>query len=372
MKISLLGKKKTEGFTGIIDGKVKYEIIHKLGEGGMGAVYQAKMLGVDGFEKIVAIKTLVDRYTNDEKFVTRSIEEAKLVANLIHENIVQIYQLDHTSAGYYFILEYVDGIALHDFIEFHRKARLKMPTNLAVFIAARIARGLAYAHSRKATDGKPLNIVHCDVCTHNIMINTEGVPKIMDFGIAKAVNREDMNGISGKVSFMAPEQAKRNSKLDFSADIYSLGVVLFYMLSGGQLTRKLVGDLTEVIIEIRANNIPWELLPADLDPALLEILHTMLATSPDERYADTSILARDLEYFIYKDGYGPTIVTLANYMREIMPGVFGEQPDETKTDAVANDATENMEKTIVMPTEHWNGSTTEKTTVLPDDYFDKK
>jgi len=344
MKFSLLGRQKNE-FSGIVEGKIQYEIICKLGEGGMGAVYKAKLKGVDGFEKIVAIKTLVDKYTSDPKFVARFIEEAKLVANLIHENIVQIYQLDRVRAGYYFMLEFVDGISLHDFMEFHKKAKLTLPTPLAVFIAARIARGLAYAHSRKDSEGHPLNIVHCDVCTHNIMINTEGVPKLMDFGIAKAINREGMEGISGKVGFMAPEQAQRGAQLTGAADVYSLGVVLFYMLSTGILTRTLLGEMDDILEEIRSNKIHWEFLPPDLDPALLAILQKMLATDPSGRCRNTSDLARDLEYYIYKDGYGPTIVTLANYMKELMPGVFGAP--ETAAAAERTTIIED-EKTMVM------------------------
>ncbi len=352
MKMSLLGR-KTGVFQGLFKGGIEYEIIRKIGEGGMGSVYKARLKGVDGFEKIVAIKTLVDQYTGDKRFVERFIEEAKLVANLIHENIVQIYQLDRVKAGYYFVLEFVDGISLHDFMEFHRKAKLTLPPKLAVFIVSRIARGLAYAHSRRDVSGKYLNIVHCDVCTHNIMINTEGVPKIMDFGIAKAINRGATDGISGKIGFMAPEQAVKDAQLTFEADIYSLGVVLFYLLSNGQLSRTLQGEMSEILLEIRANNILWDRLPADLDPTLLSILRNMLATAPEERYPDTSTLARELEYHIYKDGYGPTIVTLANYMKEVMPGIFGEaatlsqETDADKTVIIDGDGA-GSDKTVLM------------------------
>ena len=123
---SLLGK-KISGFSGSFEGTSQYQIIELLGAGGMGSDYKAKLKGVNGFEKIVAIKTLLDKYTNDPKFVARFIEEAKMVANLIHENIVQIYQLNRTKAGYYFVLEFVDGVSLHDFLEFHQKIRAAMP-----------------------------------------------------------------------------------------------------------------------------------------------------------------------------------------------------------------------------------------------------
>ena len=334
---TLLGKRKSDGFSGTFRGSTEYKILRLLGEGGMGAVYKSKMLGVNGFEKTVAIKTLLDRYTNDPTFVNRFIEEAKLVANLIHENIVQIYQLDKCRAGYYFVLEFVDGVSLHELMEFHKLAKLVMPVNLAVFIAARIARGLAYAHSRTDAEGKSLNIVHCDVCNHNIMINTEGVPKIMDFGIARAVTREAVHGISGKLGFMAPEQAVKGADIACTADIYSLGVVLFYLLSGGQLTRKLDGDMSNMLMEIRSNYIAWELLPPDIDDDLMAILKKMLGKNPAERYADTNQLARDLEYYIYKDGYGPTIVTLAAYIREVMPGIFGPAITGNAPGAVISD-----------------------------------
>lgn len=340
---SLLGK-KISGFSGSFEGTSQYQIIELLGAGGMGSVYKAKLKGVNGFEKIVAIKTLLDKYTNDPKFVARFIEEAKMVANLIHENIVQIYQLNRTKAGYYFVLEFVDGVSLHDFLEFHQKIRAAMPPELAVFVAARIARGLAYAHSRKDPDGNLLNIVHCDVCTHNIMINSEGVPKIMDFGIAKAANRAGIDGISGKLGFMAPEQAVKGAQVDFAADIYSLGVALFAMLSGGQLTRNLQGELPQILEEIRSNHIAWERLPQDLNPALNDILHTMLETDPRNRFNSTAQLARELEYYIYKDGYGPTIVTMAEYMRKIMPGIFGEITTETPAPVVDESG-----KTLCLP-----------------------
>lgn len=339
-----LPSRKKARFSGSFEGITQYQILELLGEGGMGSVYKAKLKGVNGFEKIVAIKTLLGKYTNDPKFVARFIEEAKLVANLIHENIVQIYQLNRTKAGYYFVLEFVDGISLHDFLDFHRKIRKNMPPELAVFIAARIARGLAYAHSRKDPDGNFLNIVHCDVCTHNIMINSEGVPKIMDFGIAKAANRSGIDGISGKLGFMAPEQAIKEAKVNFAADIYSLGVALFAMLSGGELTRQLDGELSQILNEIRSNNIAWEKLPENLNPDLKKILQTMLATNPDERFSSTAELARELEYYIYKDGYGPTIVTLAEYMRKIMPGIFGDISVETPAPVVDESG-----KTLCLP-----------------------
>lgn len=312
-----------------IIGKTEYEIINLIAQGGMGSVYKARAKGVEGFEKTVAIKTMLPKLAGQHLFVDRFIAEAKLVANLIHENIVQIYQLSKTRGIYYFVLEYVDGISLFDFMEFHRKLKCSLPIPLAVFIVSRIARGLAYAHSRKGGDGKPLNIVHCDVCPHNILINVEGVPKLTDFGIARAGNLEGSGTVSGKVAFMSPEQASGNCTVDFRSDIYSLGIVLFYLLSN-KMARHIEKSIPEILEEARNNQILWERLPEDLPPELRWILEKMLSRDPAERYTDTATLARELEYFIYKDGYGPTIVTLAEYMKELLPARFGGRSVENE------------------------------------------
>ncbi len=168
--------------------KTNYSVVKKIAEGGMGAVYKAQQKGIAGFEKTVAIKTLLGHVSKNPQFIDRFVFEAKLVANLVHENIVQIYQLDRHKGEYFFILEFVNGISLFSFVDFLIRTKTLLPEKLAVFIASRIARGLAYAHSRCDANGKPLSIVHCDVCPHNIMLTTEGLPKLTDFGIARATS----------------------------------------------------------------------------------------------------------------------------------------------------------------------------------------
>lgn len=309
-----------------IIGQTEYEILELIAEGGMGTVFKALMKGANGFEKLVAIKTLLQCYSKDKRFINRFIDEAKLVANLIHENIVQIYQLDRYMDEYYFVQEYVDGITLYDFIEFHRVAKTRLPVKLAVFIAGSVARALAYAHSRYGSDGKPLNIVHCDVCSHNILINTEGVVKLTDFGVARAVTVKERNSYSGKLPFMSPEQVKKQS-LDFRSDIYSLGVVLFNMLSGGKPCRHLNVNPHEIILQAQQNYIDWDLLPENLDEELLAILRCMLATDPDKRYPSTAKTIKKLEEYLLRRGNVPTIVTLAKYMRHEMPALFEGRPE---------------------------------------------
>ena len=322
----------------------RYEIIKELASGGMGTVFKAKLKGVEGFEKVVAIKTLRAQYARDREFVRKFVFEAKLVANLVHENIVQIYQLDLVDGEYFFVQEFVDGISLHELVEFHQLIKQQFPVELAVFIASRAARGLAYAHNRKSVDGEPLNIIHCDICPHNLLINREGVLKITDFGIAKAATMQDSGKVSGKLAFMSPEQCVSPLSMTGQSDIYSLGVVLFYMLSSS-CTRNIHVQRDELLMQIRSNYINWSALPESVPDELRRILQKMLSADPDERYGNSADLARELEYYIYKDGYGPTIVTLADYMRKLLPGRFSDNGSGWREE--------------------------DATAVLPADYFDR-
>ena len=316
-----------------IVGNVEYEILDVIAEGGMGTVFKAMEKGASGFEKIVAIKKLLPCYSKDRHFINRFIDEAKLVANLIHENIVQIYQLDKYKDEYYFVLEYVDGVTLYEFMEFHRMSKTRFPLKLAVFIAANVARALAYAHSRHDYEGKPLNIVHCDVCSHNILLNLEGVVKLTDFGVARAVTVKENKSVSGKLPFMSPEQVNKK-EVDFHSDIYSLGVVLFYMLSSGRTCRHLDVNPHEIMSQARSNYIDWKLLPSDLDKDLLSILRRMLATEPQKRFHSSAKVAKKLEQYITRTGYGPTSLTLSKYMRHEMPALYIDKPELAGKDTI--------------------------------------
>ena len=300
-------------FTAIYD-TYRYRIVREIASGGMGTIYEAMQLGANGFEKRVAIKTLLPRLAANKRFIDMFIDEAKLVADLVHENIIQIYHLSQTSEGWHIVMEYVNGISLHDFIRGHVVMPESLPVNLAVFVASRIARGLAYAHGRTAADGSPLHIVHRDVCPNNVLITTEGLPKLGDFGIAKAANTvTPERGLMGKLYYMAPEQARKEA-VDQRADIYSLGLVLFEMLALRPARRFADEDGEDILHLAEEGRVNWDALPGSVDPSLREILERMLALDPDERYADADEVGHALEYHIYHSGYGPTVVTLEKYL----------------------------------------------------------
>src|SRR5690349_4850809 len=136
-----------------------YTMVRRIAEGGMGAVYEACQYGSEGFQKTVAVKTILESLSTNPEFVRLFIGEAKLVADLVHENIVQVYHLGKTGNMYYIALEYVEGINLEQFINYHIDRGLSLPVELCAFIISRVCRGLEYAHNKRGRDGVNLGIV---------------------------------------------------------------------------------------------------------------------------------------------------------------------------------------------------------------------
>lgn len=302
-----------------------YRIVREIASGGMGTVYEAAQQGVEGFEKRVAIKVLNATLSSSRRFTDMFVREGKLVATLVHENIVQIYQLGEYNGEFYIVMELVHGLSLSDLLAHHKARKLSLPISLAVFIASRVARGLAYAHSKCNEFGEPLGIVHRDVGPKNILITTEGLAKLCDFGLAFVTNdpqAETARLLVGKLPYMPPEQALI-TPIDYRADIFSLGATLFEMLTGRLIRSGKTKD--EFREKAKAGVIDWtplEQLAEKLPPALDAIVRKCLAVDREQRYAKTEEAARDLEYFIYKDGYGPTIQTLEAYLRSHFPSLY--------------------------------------------------
>ena len=314
-----------------IQNEFRYEIVRKIFEGGMGIVYEAEQLGTREFIKRIAIKVIRQNYADQKQFIENFIGEAKLVADLIHTNIVQTYHLGETRGIYFIAMELIRGVNLEQFQQQLQDKRRQLPKELAVFIVSRVARGLAYAHAKTDKDGRHLGIVHRDVSFKNIMIAFEGDVKLTDFGIAKArgflIDNEG-EVVAGKADFMSPEQANFQIT-DKRSDLFSAGVVLSHLLLGRNLFK---GSSAE---ESRARimNMPipdFRTLDERIDDRLNEILHRTLSRDLDQRYANADQLLYDLEHYIYHTGYGPTNETLGRYIRELFGQTVPTGP-EAKT-----------------------------------------
>ncbi|MCO5050729.1 MAG: serine/threonine protein kinase [Verrucomicrobiae bacterium] len=322
-----------------IQSDFRYEVVRKIFEGGMGVVYEAEQRGARDFVKRVAIKIIRPNYASQKMFIENFIGEAKLVADLIHTNIVQTYHLGETNNACFIAMELIRGVNLEQFGQQLAEKRRQLPLELAVFITSRVARGLAYAHAKTGPDGKPLGIVHRDVSFKNIMIAFEGDVKLTDFGIAKArgfLTDQEGEVVAGKADYMSPEQADFQIT-DKRSDLFSAGVVLAHLVLGYNIFKGLTAE--ESRQRVIKQPIPdFRTLDARVDDRLNNILQRCLTRDRQQRFATADELMYELEYYIYHGGYGPTNETLGKFIREL----FG-QPSSAAQTAELQKRTELME-----------------------------
>ena len=264
-----------------------YEILRKLGAGGMGSVYEARQISLD---RSVAVKTLAPQLAAQKDFTSRFIREALSVAKLNHTNIIQIYDVGKSDETYYFAMEFVRGRTLQDMIA----EEGKMPPARAVSFIMQAARGLAYAHRK--------HIIHRDIKPDNIMINEEGVAKVADLGLAKEMNAEEFavtaSGVAmGTPYYIAPEQAKDAKKVDQRADIYSLGCTLYHMVTGkipfdGKSAYEIITKHLEQPLTMP------HILDADVPEDLSRIVARMMAKDAEKRYQTMGEVIEDMEIYL--------------------------------------------------------------------------
>ena len=303
----------------------RYDIVRKIYEGGMGIVYEAEQHGAREFVKRVAIKVIRQTYADQKQFIDNFIGEAKLVADLIHTNIVQTYHLGEADGAFFMAMELIRGVNLEQFQDQLSARQRTLPVEIAVFVASRVVRGLAYAHAKTDRHGKPLGLVHRDVSFKNVMIAFEGDVKLTDFGIAKAKGfLIDNEGevVAGKADFMSPEQANFEIT-DKRSDLFSAGVVLGALLLGRNIFK---GDTPEDSRKkVISMPIPdFRELDKRIDDDLNEVLRRALARDLKQRYPNADEMLYDLEHYIYHSGYGPTNETLGKWMRDL----FSEPPSK--------------------------------------------
>jgi serine/threonine-protein kinase len=317
----------------VLPSEFKYHIVLKLFEGGMGIVYEAEQHGAAGFIKRVAIKVIRQSFASQKLFLENFIGEAKLVADLIHTNIVQTYHFGSSNNTFFIVMEYVRGVNLEQFTKRLGEQRRPLPLELAVFIVSRVTRGLAYAHSKTGADARMLGIVHRDVSFKNIMIAFEGDVKLTDFGIAKARGfLQDQEGevVAGKADYMSPEQANFQIT-DKRSDLFSAGVVLGHLLLGYNIFKGATSD--ESRDRIMTLDLPdFRQLDRRIDESLNRILHRALVRDLDRRYPSADEMLFELEHYIYHSGYGPTNETLGKFIREL----FGQAAVGVSYEAVGS------------------------------------
>ena len=257
----------------------RYEILDKVGAGGMSDVYKAKDHILD---REVAVKVLKAEFAEDVTFVTKFRSEAQSAARLEHPNIVNIYDVGSENGMYYIVMEYVEGITLKTYIE--KKGRLNFKE--AISIAIQVGRGIEAAHNK--------NIIHRDIKPQNIIISTEGKVKVTDFGIARAATSNTIHAdVMGSVHYASPEQA-RNGYVDVRSDIYSLGIVMYEMVTGRV---PFDGDSTVAVAiqHLQEEMVAPSAYAPDLPISLEKIIQKATMKNADRRYANMDDLLMDLK-----------------------------------------------------------------------------
>ena len=256
----------------------RYEILSKVGAGGMSDVYKAKDHILSRF---VAIKVLKQEFSEDSSFVTKFRAEAQSAAGLEHPNIVNIYDVGSENGLYYIVMEYVEGITLKTYIE--KKGQLSFKESAS--IAIQVARGIEAAHNK--------NIIHRDIKPQNIIISTDGTVKVTDFGIAKATSSNTISSdVMGSVHYASPEQA-RNGFVDGRSDIYSLGIVMFEMVTGRV---PFDGDTTVAVAlqHLQEEIAKPSIYAPDLPISFEKIILKCTQKTPDRRYQTIEELLTDI------------------------------------------------------------------------------
>jgi len=275
-----------------------------------------------GVDRHLVLKRVLAERTNDPTFAKLFLDEAKLAAQLQHQNIAQIFDVGRLDGATFITMEYVHGLDLREILRKLVKQKKQLPESLALYIASGVLAALHHAHERKGPDGKPLGVVHRDVSLSNVMVNNEGGVKLLDFGIAKATQRESRPGsIKGKVSYLSPELCQ-GVPIDRRSDIFSVGVILHEMLTLKRLYNRDTDFKTMLAITAEPASPPSERRPglvSDIDRIVL----TALEKNPDKRYPTAQAMLEDIEAIAAAERYLMSSSAMARFMTEH----FGNKPE---------------------------------------------
>jgi len=292
----------------------------------MAEVFKAKSYGVEGFEKIIAIKRILPTMGEDRDFIKMFIDEAKIAGQLAHANICQIFELGRIDGSHFIAMEYIWGKDLLQIQNRLRKIKQQMPIQMACFAIAKVLEGLDYAHRKRDPLGRPLEIVHRDCSPQNVLVSYEGEVKVIDFGIAKATSRNSrtMAGVlKGKFGYMSPEQV-RGLPLDRRSDIFALGTMLYECLTGERLFQGETDFSTlEKVRNVDIQN-PRAINP-NIPEAIERVIMKALAKDVDDRYQWCSEMLADLQAFLMSQEVVFTAKTLSSWLKEVFTGEIDKE-----------------------------------------------
>ncbi|MBI2895857.1 MAG: serine/threonine protein kinase [Deltaproteobacteria bacterium] len=313
----------------------KYLLLRLLARGGMAEIYLARQPGPEGFDRKVVIKRILPSLSEDASFVAMFLDEARLASRLAHPSIAHIYDFGEVEGSYYLAMEYIPGVTLSQLV---RASKTGLPVEHSIKIASFVCDGLHYAHTLKDDDGRSLGIVHRDVSPQNVIISEAGGVKLLDFGIAHAVDQvhtTQQGVVKGKVSYMSPEQC-RGRPLDGRSDIFSVATLIWESLTAERLfTRGTSFETMEAITRIEVP--PLATYRGDIPAGLDDVIGIAFAKKAEDRYPNAAEMQINLERYLSRHQLlsGPPLI--AKYLRETMgasppaPAIGEEEPNPAET-----------------------------------------
>jgi eukaryotic-like serine/threonine-protein kinase len=277
----------------------KYDLLGLIAQGGMGNVYLARAEGLAGFSKLVVVKTLRADLADDVRFREMFLDEARLAARLNHRNVVQTNDVGESNGVYFMVMDYLEGRSLAKIHRYVQKHGARLPLALEVRMVTDMLAGLHYAHELQDFDGKPLGVVHRDVCPANVFVTIDGQVKVVDFGVAKAKNHahETQAGtIKGRVAYMSPEHVT-GKPVDRRADVFSAGIMLWEAIEGRRFWDG--SGEAQILGQLLRGALP-EMTARDVPPMLRDACARALSPEPDGRFPTAHAMRVVLEEWLEK------------------------------------------------------------------------
>lgn len=268
-----------------------YQLLSKIATGGMAEIFLAKHVNSPVNSMPIAIKKVLKKYSDNPTLVKMFLAEARIICNISHENIVKIYDFGKFEDQYFIAMEYVFGQNLGAILEKAAEKGESLPLNFTIEIISAVLCGLDHAHNAQDRNGNFLNIVHLDMNPNNILISYDGKIKVVDFGIANAnytKKLKDSAGIQGTYAYLSPEQCSGTS-VDRRSDIFSVGIILYEMLTGQPLYKDLDSDMAIMNAILYDEVEPIDERMPDIDPNLAKIVMKALEKNPNRRYSSAMV-----------------------------------------------------------------------------------
>lgn len=316
--------------TRILDGK--YELVAPAGVGGMATVWRGKLHGQEGFSRTVAIKRLHSWVAEQPRGVEMFLEEARIISELFHPNIVQVFdfQQDPKDGRYLIVLEWVEGLDLGRYLKTALDQGTPAPWPLMVGVLIEVLRALSAAHAGGTADEEGVPIFHRDVSPSNVLVSVSGISKLADFGMARAMDRVTVTQpgvLKGKLAYMAPEYIAKG-RASASTDLYAAGVILWEGLAGRRL--RSTTDPVKLFAAASEDVPALDAIRSDLPPALVSIVRKAVAKNPDARFESAGEMGLALRDLARESGADTDPTFIGRCIQEIRPYVRSDAQERVE------------------------------------------